>query len=358
VKGIIKHWYSHLLFSVFLISIMACAKKEKKTVASQPGGDASRQMPARVDGYIVRTHTISEIVEVPGTIIANEATEIHPEISGRIVYLNVREGVYVPKGTVLARLYSGDLQAQLNKLQVQQQIAEQKTARLEQLVKIGGISQQDYELGKLEVNNIKSDIEILRANISRTVVRTPFAGKLGLKNISPGAYVTPSSIIATIQQTSQLKLDFTVPEKYSGQIKPGQLVTFSYQGANKKFLAKVIALESSVSEATRTIMVRSVIQEKDATLIPGGFAKVILNFEPDPNALMVPSQAILPQAKGKKVILYNGGKVKFQDVTTGIRDSSNVQVTSGLKAGDTIVITGLMSARPDGKIQLARIVNL
>ena len=358
MEGIIKHWNSYVIIAVILLFFTACSKKEKKTVASQPAGAANRQMPVRVDGYIVRTQAISEIVEVPGTIIANEATEIHPEISGRIVYLNVKEGAYVPKGTVLARLYSGDLQAQLNKLQVQQQIAEQKTARLEQLVKIGGISQQDYELGKLEVNNIKSDIEILRANISRTVVRSPFAGKLGLKNISPGAYVTPSDIIATIQQTSQLKLDFTVPEKYSGQIKPGQLVTFSYQGAKKKFLAKVIALESSVTEATRTIMVRSIIQEKDATLIPGGFAKVILNFEPDPNALMVPSQAILPQAKGKKVILYNGGKVKFQDVTTGIRDSSNVQVTSGLKAGDTIVITGLMSARPDGKIQLARIVNL
>jgi membrane fusion protein (multidrug efflux system) len=358
VKGIYTgHWTSFLNIIIVLIFI-SCAKKKKKTAASNSADVTNRQMPVRVDGFIVRTQSISENVEVPGTIIANEATEIHPEISGRIVYLNVREGAYVPKGTVLARLYSGDLQAQLNKYQVQQQIAEQKTARLEQLVKIGGISQQDYELGKLEVNNIKSDIEILKANISRTVVRAPFAGKLGLKNISPGAYVTPTSIIATIQQTSQLKLDFTVPEKYSGQIKPGQLVTFSYQGANRKFLAKVIALESSVAEATRTMMVRSVVQDKDATLIPGGFAKVILNFEPDPNALMVPSQAILPQAKGKKVILYNGGKIKFQDITTGIRDSSNVQVTSGLKAGDTIVITGLMSARPDGKIQLARIVNL
>lgn len=357
MKGITKYWISSFSFAFILLFCTACAKKEKKTVAS-PAGGANRQMPVRVDGYIVRTHTLSENVEVPGTIIANEATEIHPEISGRVVYLNVKEGAYVPKGTVLVRLYSGDLQAQLNKLQVQQQIAQQKTARLEQLVKIGGISQQDYELGKLEVNNISSDIEILRANISRTVVRAPFAGKLGLKNISPGAYVTPTSIIATIQQTSQLKLDFTVPEKYSGQIKPGQLVTFSYQGADKKFFAKVIALESSVAEATRTLMVRSIVQEKDATLIPGGFAKVILNFEPDPNALMVPSQAILPQARGKSVILFNGGKVKFQDITTGIRDSSNVQVTSGLKAGDTIVITGLMSARPNGQMQLARIVNL
>ena len=118
-----------------------------------------------------------------------------------------------------------------------------------------------------------------------------------------------------------------------------------------------MALESSVAENTRSLNVRSVVQEKDAALIPGGFAKVILSFEPDPNALMVPSQAILPQARGKKVILYNGGIAKFQDVTTGIRDSANVQITSGIKVGDTVVITGLMSVRPDGKIQMGRIVK-
>ena len=355
MKGITVAAKQYLLAGAFIFLSAGCGKKANKTTPAAEG--ANKQMPMRVDGYIVHTQSISENVEVPGTIIANEATEIHPSVSGRVVYLNIKEGAYVNKGTVLVRVFAGDLQAQLNKLQVQQKISEQKSARLEELVKIGGVSQQDYELGKLDVSNIKSDIDIVLSNLSRTIVRAPFAGKLGLKNISPGAYITPTTIIATIQQTSQLKLDFTVPEKYTSQIKPGQLVTFTYQGTDRKFLAKVIALESSVTENTRSLMVRSVVQDKDAMLIPGGFAKVILSFEPDPNALMVPSQAIIPQARGKKVILYNGGFAKFQDVTTGIRDSANVQITSGIRAGDTVVITGLMSVRPDGKIQIGRIVK-
>jgi membrane fusion protein, multidrug efflux system len=355
VKGITRVAKQYLLAWTIIFLLAGCAKKAKKTSTAAGGPD--RQMPMKVDGYVVHTQSISENVEVPGSLIANEATEIHPSVSGRVVYLNIKEGSYVSKGTVLARVFAGDLQAQLNKLQVQQQISEQKVLRLEQLVKIGGVSQQDYELGKLDVSNIKSDIDAVKSDISRTIVKAPFAGKLGLKNISPGAYITPTTVIATIQQTSQMKLDFTVPEKYTSQMKPGQLVTFNYQGSDKKYVAKVMALESSVAENTRSLNVRSIVQEKDVALIPGAFAKVILSFEPNPNALMVPSQAILPQARGKKVILYNGGIAKFQDVTTGIRDSANVQITSGIKAGDTVIITGLMSVRPDGKIQIGKIVK-
>lgn len=311
----------------------------------------------RVDAYVLETEAISENVEVPGTVVAKESTEIHPEISGRLTYLNVREGAIVSKGSIIARLYDGDLQAQLQKLQVQLKIAEQKEARLQELQKIGGISKQDYDLSVLEVSNIRSDIDIIRANISKTVVRAPFTGKLGLKNISQGAYVTPASIIANIEQTSQLRLDFTVPEKYTDQIKIGQVVNFTYQGSVKNYAAKVIATESSVAEETRSLLVRASIVNQDASLLPGSFAKVKLQFEPDPNALMIPTQAIIPQARGKRVVVYKGGVAKFTDVTTGIRDSSRVQIVEGLKAGDTILVTGLLSVRPDAKIQIARIVE-
>jgi membrane fusion protein, multidrug efflux system len=352
VKGSIPaKFYIAVIFGLVLLS---CGKKEKKTVEVRGG---NRQMIVRVDGYIVKTEALSENVELPGTIIANEATEIHPEIPGRLTHLNAREGLYVGRGAVIARLYDGDLQAQLNKLQVQLKIAEQKQKRLEELQKIGGISKQDYDLSVLEVSNIRSDIAIVHADLSKTVVRAPFAGKLGLKNISPGAYVTPATIITTIQQTSQLKLDFTVPEKYTDKIKTGQIVNFTYAGSKKKYAARVLATESSVSETTRSLVVRSLVINKDDELMPGTFAKVILNFEPDPDAMMIPTQAVLPQARGKKVILFNNGVAKFTDVVTGVRDSSRVQVTEGLKPGDTVVVTGLLTVRPDAKIQINKIVN-
>lgn len=338
---------------VFLCA--ACgSNKEKSPTAPRSGG---AQGPAKVDVYITKPQAFAENIEVPGSIIANEATEIHPEISGRIISLNIAEGKYVQKGTLLVKLYDADLQAQLKKLEVQLQIAKTNEERSGQLLKIQGISQADYDASLLNVNNIRADMDIIRTNIVRTEIRAPFSGKLGLKNISPGAYVTPATVIAAINQTDQLKMDFTIPEKYTGKIKVGQVINFSYEGSAKKYSARIIATESSVTETTRSLRLRSLVISKDDNILPGSFAKVQLTFDPDPNALLIPSQAVLPQARGKKVIVYNNGIASFIDVTTGVRDSSMVQITSGLKAGDTIVVTGLLSTRPDSKIEVNNIIN-
>lgn len=311
----------------------------------------------QVEGYVVKTESLGSNVEVPGNLIANESTELHPQISERIVQLNVNEGRVVTKGTLIAKLYDADLQATLKKLQVQLQIANQNEDRSAQLLKIQGISHQDYDASLLNVNNIKADIEITQATIIKTEIRAPFNGKVGLKNISIGAFVTPSTIIATIQQTDILKLDFAVPEKYSPQIKVGQVVSFTVEGGTKKYAAKIMATEAGVTQETRSLMIRAIVQNKDAGLVPGVFAKVVLDFDPDPNAIVIPTQAVIPQARGKKVIVFQDGMARFKDVTTGIRDSSNVQITSGLKAGDTIVTTGLLSVRPDTKIEVTKIIK-
>ena len=341
--------------TALLVLFAACGKKEskkKETAAASP-----RQQVMRVDGYVVKSQLFGENIEVPGSILANETTEIHPEVAGRVVRLNVAEGKYVGRGTLLAKLYDGDLLAQLNKLNVQLSIAQKTEERQAQLVKIQGISQQDYDLSLLQVNNLRADIQIIRTSIAKTEIRAPFSGRLGLKNISVGAFVTPADLIAVINQTDQLKLDFSVPEKYTGQIKTGQIVSFTYEGSSKKLGAKVIATESGVTENTRSLSVRAMVTDKDPGLLPGAFAKVELSFDPDPNAILIPTQAVLPQARGKKVIVYDNGIAKFMDVTTGVRDSARVQITDGLKAGDTIVVTGLLSVRPESKIQIGRIIN-
>jgi membrane fusion protein, multidrug efflux system len=220
------------ILSVLLIStavLTACGGKKKKGTSTTQQGGPAKAPPMRVDAYIVKTEPFQENIEVPGNLVANDVAEIHPEVSGRIVQLNVAEGKYVGKGTVLAKLYDGDLRAQLNKFQVQLALAQKTEERQAQLLKIQGISQQDYDISLLQVNSLRADIGILQTSISKTVVRAPFSGRLGLRNISTGAYVSPASIIAVINQTDQLKLDFTVPEKYIDQIKIGQLVSFSVE---------------------------------------------------------------------------------------------------------------------------------
>jgi membrane fusion protein (multidrug efflux system) len=345
-----------LLLPILFFALVSCGGKKKKVAAPQQGA-AAKAPPMRVDGYIVRTESFRENVEVPGTVVANEVAEIHPEVSGRIVQLNVVEGKYVSKGALLAKLYDGDLRAQLNKIQVQLALAKKTEERQAQLLKIQGISQQDYDISLLQVNSLNADIGILQTSISKTVVRAPFSGKIGLQKVSPGSYVTPASVIATISQTDQLKLDFSIPEKYTGLIRTGQLVTFTIEGSNKQMEAKVVATEANVMEATRTLTVRAAISGKDDALIAGAFAKVQLSFAPDPNTILIPTQAVLPQARGKKVILYKSGTAVFADIVTGVRDSARVQITEGLNAGDTVVVTGLLSVRPEAKIQIGKIVN-
>jgi membrane fusion protein (multidrug efflux system) len=345
-----------ILFFVISVFLLASCGQNKKESASTKVGP-SKPPPLKVDGYILKTQLFQEDVEIPGSIVANEVAEIHPEVSGRIIQLNIVEGKYVSKGSLLAKLYDGDLKAQLNKLQIQLALAQKTEERQAQLLKIQGISQQDYDISLLQVNSLKADIGILQTSIAKTIVRAPFSGKIGLNKISPGSYVTPSTVIAVINQTDQLKLDFSIPEKYTGQVKMGQLVTFIIEGSKKQMGAKVVATEANLMENTRSLTVRAAVMSKDVALIPGAFAKVQLSFDPDPNAILVPTQAILPQARGKKVILYKGGIAIFADVITGVRDSARVQILDGLKAGDTIVVTGLLSVRPESKIQIGKIVN-
>ncbi len=195
-------------FSITSLFLVSCGGKDKKD-ASKPTGGPQKPSAMQVDGYIVKPEPFQENIEVPGNIVANEVAEIHPEVSGRIVQLNVAEGRYVGKGTVLAKLYDGDLRAQLNKFQIQLALAQKTEERQAQLLKIQGISQQDYDISLLQVNSLRADIGILQTSISKTVVRAPFSGKLGLKNISPGAYVSPATVIAVINQTDVLKLDFS-----------------------------------------------------------------------------------------------------------------------------------------------------
>lgn len=357
MKTLKKIFICSLAIILFLGLTISCSDNKGKDQDNPKQVNADRQMAVRADAFLVKKVTLTEKIEIPGTLVANEATDIHPEISGRITYLNINEGKFVPKGTLLAKLYDGDLQASLNKLQVQLQIAEQNEQRSAQLLKIQGISQQDYDASLLNVNNIKADIEITKASITKTEIRAPFNGKLGLKMVSSGAFVSPTESLTNITQLDQMKIDFTVPEKYSPQIKIGQPLNFMVEGSDKNYSAKVAATQANVTETTRSLQVRAAVQGNHVDLIPGKFAKVTLDFQPNPNALVVPSQAIIPQARGKKVYLYQNGIAKFVDVTTGTRDSSSVQVVDGIKAGDTVLITGLLSLKPDAKVLLGTIIN-
>jgi membrane fusion protein, multidrug efflux system len=342
---------------ILIFVFISCGEKKKTSTAATTTGAGPQQQTIQVDAMIANVTPISADIEVPGTILPNESTEIHPEVSGRVVQLNVREGSFVSKGALLAKLYDGDLQAQLNKLQVQLKIAEQTEDRQSQLLKIQGISQQEYDLSLLQVSNLKADIDIVREAVRKTEIRAPFSGKLGLKNISQGAYVTPATIVTTISQVNQLKLQFNVPEKYGSQLKNGQPVNFTIDGSAKTFLANIMAAEVQMDENTRSLAVRALVKNNDPELIPGVFAKVRIILGKNENAIMIPTIVVQPQGRQKLVYVYKDGKSVPSAITTGVRDSSKIQVLTGINIGDTVITTGLLFLRPNAEVKLKKVVQ-
>ncbi len=315
------------------------------------------QGPIMVDGYVVRQSSISEKIEVPGSLLPFEETQIRAEVPGRIIQLNIREGTNVSKGTLMVKLFDKDLQAQLRKLEVQLQIREKTQERSAELLAINGISQQDYDLSELDVENLRADMETTKIAISRTEIRAPYDGRVGLRNISLGSYISPTDIITTLRQVDQLKLEFSVPEKYAKEIVNGYKVSFKVDGGNQYHSATVIATENSVDQNTRTLRVRALVNERHKELVPGVFAKVNLQLSKSDRALLVPSQAVIPAARNKQVILLRKDSASYAVVETGIRDSAFVQILSGVKVGDTVITTGLMAIRPNSKVKVTRVVS-
>jgi membrane fusion protein, multidrug efflux system len=339
------------------VVILGCKEKKDKTEGGGRG-NARGKGPLIVEGFLVEERAVSENVEVAGTLLASEETAIRAEVSGRIVELNIPEGGLVKKGTVLVKLFDQDLQAQLRKLKVQLQIADKTAERQKELLAINGISQQDYDLSTLNVENLKADIQSVQIAIAKTEIRAPYDGQLGLRNVSLGSYLAPADIVTTLREVNKLKLEFSVPEKYARNIAKGYQVKFRVDGGKKDHVATVIATEGNVDQATRTLKIRTVVRDKSEELVPGVFARVNLQLGQDMEALMIPSQAIIPQARNKQVIVLRKDSVQFNVVETGIRDSAFVQVLSGLKKGDTIITTGLMAVRPGAKVKIAKVNRL
>jgi membrane fusion protein, multidrug efflux system len=340
----------------FLSLVLTSCKEKKKESAT--AGRGRQQGPISVDGFIVKQSSVSEDVQVPGSLLPFEETQIRAEVGGRITQLNIKEGTVVQKGTLLVKLFDQDLQAQLRKLKVQLQIKQKTEERNGELLKINGISQQDYDLSTLDVENLRADIESTQIAISKTEIRAPYSGQLGLRNISLGSYISPQDIVATIRQVDQLKLEFSVPEKYARQIAKGYAVRFRVDGGDEDHKAVVIATENSVDQNTRTLKIRALVNEKDNELVPGVFAKVNLQLGNDDKALLVPSQALIPTARNKQVIVLRKDSAMFTVVETGIRDSAYVQVLSGIQVGDTVITTGLMAVRPNSKIKVTKVSSL
>lgn len=341
------------LLLLFSFSPILHSCKEHADAASPDhkpkGGDAPI-----VDVLVAAPRPISNEIEANGSVVANEYVELHPEISGRIVYLNVPEGAQVPKGTVIARINDADLQATLEKSKAQLALYQKTEERLRKLLEINGVNEADYDLAVSNVNSTKADIDYTQAQLDKTVIRAPFDGVVGLRQVSPGAYITPVNIIATVQQLDKTKVDFTLPEQYSSVVRKGSLVDVQVDALSRtRRKGLIVATEPQINLSSRNLKVRALLQ--DGVAHPGAFVKVFVNAGVDKRAIMVPTNCIIPEDRNNQVILVKGGRARVVNVETGVREANNIEITRGVNPGDTVVVTGVLFARPD---QLVNIRNI
>jgi len=309
------------------------------------GSDKKMNVAMSVQGMVLKPEIFEDNLSLSGSLEANEEIDIRSEISGVVESINFEEGAKVSKGQVLFRVNGIELQAQLSKAKTAQQLASENQRRAKLLLEKQAISQEEYDISNADFESAKAESQLIAAQLSKTTVRAPFSGTIGLRSISKGTYVTPTTPIAKLVNTNQLKITFSIPEKYASQMKVGNELTFTVSDSKEEYQAKIYAIEPQVDVATRTLKMRAIAENKEGKLYPGTFANVQLPLETVNDALLVPTESLIPIQNGKVIFVSEDGKAKQVEVETGTRTDSMVRVLSGIKVGDTILTSGVMSLK-------------
>jgi membrane fusion protein (multidrug efflux system) len=327
------------------------SKKENSGGESNPRGNL-----ISVTVKIAKPENLENKLQVSGSVIGNEEIELKTEISGKITSIGFKEGGKVNKGDLLVKVNDADLQAQLLKAEIRKKLAEDKEYRQRILLEKKGVSQETYDAALNDLNSAKADIENLKAQISKTEIRAPFNGTIGLRYVSEGGYITPTSKIATLQSVNPVKIDFSIPQRYAQSITVGNSVSIK-TAAGKVYNAKVYAMEPKVDPVTRALQLRAVCPNDKGELFPGSYVTVNVSLNDIKNAITIPTQALALDISGERVYIYKNGTALFKKVESGIRTEDNVQIVSGVAIGDTIITSGIMQLRPRAKVKITSIEN-
>jgi membrane fusion protein (multidrug efflux system) len=335
---------------LFMLAVIAgCYAQGKEKDKSSAGAPAAQAIP--VDGNIVKPAVLKEELEITGSLAANQQVDIVSELTRKIVRVNVKEGAYVQSGQLLFELDNADLFAQLEKLRQQEKLASLNEERLRDLIQHEAVVQQDYDQAFTNLKVLQAQIAELQVTISKTRIKAPFSGQVGIVHVYPGAIVSVNTILANIQDNSIIKLDFQVPEKYAHIITVGSEQPFTVASDAKQYTAKVVARESKLDQDTRTLLVRAISQNPGRVLLPGQSARLQLALHSSNDALMVSSQALIPSSQGYSVYIVKNNQVQLSPVEIGQRGASVVEVLHGVNNGDTVVTSNLLRLTPGAGVQ-------
>lgn len=316
-----------------------------------------RNGPVAVKLMIAKDTVLDNNIDVTGSIDANEKVNLVSETSGNITGIYFQEGSQVKKGQLLVKVYNQDQLAALKQVEYQIALAKQNENRNKLLLQKEAISQQEYDTSLTNLNSLQAQADMLRAQIAKTEIRAPFSGTIGLRNVSPGGYLSQNTPIASLVNIDPAKITFAVPEKYLSLISKGTKVTFNVTSSNQNFKAVVYAIEPSIDVTSRTITVRAKADNPNGILKAGSFAKINLQLDQIPKTIMLPTECIVPGLKTSVVYVYHHGMALEKPVKTDVRTDTRVQVTSGIKPGDSVVISGIIQMRPKVPLKIIKVVK-
>jgi len=341
----------NLVLWMCLLFLLSCSDKEATMAKGKPAqGDGGA---VSVNGILATEQEMSDEFKATGTVMANEEVELKSEVAGKISGIYFREGAMVNKGQVLVKLNDDDLQAQLRKMNIELKLLEIQESRQKQLLAASAISREEYDVTKTNLDLLKANMDILQTQIAKTSITAPFQGIIGLKTVSPGAFITSNTSIATIQNINPLKIEFSIPEKVNSLLRSGSIVRFTTVGSSQENLATVYAKEPKIDAITRTARVRATFANKSATVSPGSFADVRVQLGQKTKGILVPTYAYIPDINGARVFLCKGGKATPVQVVAGIRTEKEIQIIEGITPGDTIITSGILQLKPDMPVQVS-----
>lgn len=349
--------YKTFLIVIVLVAILAFLKVQflSPVTNSTPSAQPGKLQAIVVTAYVVKPEKLDNRIFVSGSILANEEVLLVPETSGKVISISFKEGSKVAAGDLLVKINDAELQAQLKKLKIQEKLASDNEVREKKLLEANGISQMEYDGVLTHMNSLRADIELVQAQITKTEIRAPFDGTIGLKYVSEGSYVNQTTRIASVQQLDPLKIDFSIPEKYSSLIKINDTLRFSVEANKENYAASVVAIEPKVDVSTRTIQVRAITKNRAGKIFPGSFARIEFSLNRSENAVMIPTEAVIPILKGQKVFVSRINTAEEAIVQTGFRTDEKVQILKGVQQGDTIITTGIMQLKAGSPLKIVSV---
>lgn len=361
----LKYWLYIGIAVVFVAAIFIYYSVYNKTevkegpqpapqlVPTAPGG--GRLLPVSV--FIADYDKAYDGNRYVGVLRSKQNVSISSELSGKIVSIDFEEGEFVRKGDVLVRLDDRELQSQLARAEFQLQLLSERVKRQEILLDKEAVSREAYDQVLTEYNVLKEDIEQIKIRIDKSHIKAPFDGVLGMREVSVGAYLQPSTTIVNLADIRNMTIEFSLPEKNVSIVRDGMVCFFRLVGIDKEYKATVYAIDSKLDDQTRSIMVKAEFVNDDLFLRPGISADISFSERAERESLFIPNEAIVQSARGRAVWLKRNNRAALVNIDAGIRNEDMIEVNSGLSKGDSVIVSGILQLREGSNVMVEYVMN-